>query len=174
VSISWRCRDFSQALIFTDEVIQYVTAYQQNSTCATESGGQLFGTVTEELVTIVAAAGPYTNDERGRYHYRSNPHGATKAIETHEAAGLTYLGEWHTHAECRPRPSSIDIETMLTLVQRSTLRASAAMLLIIGCCPPPAGMFAATFEKGRFHRWLPEKPASVHGRILRWIAGALT
>jgi integrative and conjugative element protein (TIGR02256 family) len=169
VSITWRCRDFRQALILADDVLEYVRAHQQRNLRATEAGGQLFGAVTPEEVLVSVATGPYAEDERSRYGYRSDPRAADKAIETQEAKGHSYLGEWHTHAEGRPTPSSYDTATMSAIARKSTLRAGAAMMLIVGQSSPPGGLYVGTFEKGRFRRWSAERPESLRCRLTHWI-----
>jgi integrative and conjugative element protein (TIGR02256 family) len=173
LSLAWCCRDIRQVLVLADDLLDYVRAYQQHSHHATEAGGQLFGIVSPEEVIITVATGPYSGDERSRYGYRSNPRSAAKAIKTQEANGLSYLGEWHTHAEGKPSPSSHDSATMSAIVRHSTLRANAAMMLIVGQSPPPRGLYVGTFEKGRFRRWTVNKPASIGLRLPGWLAGLL-
>jgi integrative and conjugative element protein (TIGR02256 family) len=173
MSIIWHCPDFSQVVTLSDEVIQYVSGYRQHSASATEAGGQLFGTVAGKDVRVSVATGPYPGDDRSRYGYRSNPAAAAAAINLQESKGLGYLGEWHTHAECHPKPSGADMSTMLALVQKSTLGAGAAMLLIVGTAPA-LGFYLGTFEKGRFRRWEPEGSSRPRCRLSRWIVGLRT
>lgn len=156
MSLSWRCRDFRQVLVLSDEVLSYVRAHRQLEHCANEAGGQLFGVVSPQEVLITVATGPYAEDMRSRFSYRSSPQAANAAIETQEGGGLSYLGEWHTHAEGRPTPSSYDKATMSAISKKSTLRAGAAMMLIVGQSDTPDGLYVGTFEKGRFRRWLAE------------------
>ena len=169
MSITWRCRGFRQALILSDNVLRYVHTHQQHSLQANEAGGQLFGAVTPEEVLVSSATGPYARDERSRYSYRSDPRAANEAIEIQEAKGLSYLGEWHTHAEGRPTPSSSDTATMSAIARKSTLRAGAAMMLIVGQSAPPDGLYVGTFEKGRFRRWSVRKSESLRCRLTHWI-----
>lgn len=170
MSITWHCPDFSQVVTLSDEVIQYVAGYQQDNASATEAGGQLFGTVAGKEVRVSVATGPYLGDERSRYGYRSNPAEAAAAIKLQESKGLTYLGEWHTHAERHPKPSGADMSTMSGLVQKSTLGAGAAMLLIVGT-ESALGFYLGTFEKGRFRRWAREGYSRPVSRLSRWIVG---
>ena len=169
MSITWHCRDFHQVLILSDDVLEYVQTHQQHDLGATEAGGQLFGTVAPEEVLVSVATGPYAADERSRYGYRSDPHAANKSIETQEAKGHSYLGEWHTHAEGQPTPSSSDTATMSAIARKSTLRAGAAMMLIVGQSAPPDGLYVGTFEKGRFRRWSVRKSESLRCRLTHWI-----
>lgn len=81
---------------------------------------------------MVVATGPYRGDERGRYHYRSNPKAAQKMIERQSRDGLLYLGEWHTHAEDFPSASTSDLDAMNKLLWRSKLNVSEMLMLIVG------------------------------------------
>ena len=156
MSLSWRCRDFRQVLVLSDEVLSYVRAHRQLEHCANEAGGQLFGVVSPQEVLITVATGPYAEDTRSRFSYRSSPQAANAAIETQEGGGLSYLGEWHTHAEGRPTPSSYDKATMSAISKKSTLRAGAAMMLIVGRSEILGGLYVGTVEKGNLRRWVAD------------------
>lgn len=43
-----------------------------------------------------------------------------------------YLGEWHYHPNASPRPSKLDIETMLKLSKSEELHCPEPILLIVG------------------------------------------
>ena len=156
MSLSWRCHDFRQVLVLSDEVLSYVHSHRQLEESANEAGGQLFGVVTPQEVLVTVATGPYAGDTRSRFSYRSSPQSADSAIKTQEGRGLAYLGEWHTHAEDNPTPSSYDKATMSAISKKSTLRAGAAMMLIVGRSEILGGLYVGTFEKGKFRRWVAD------------------
>jgi integrative and conjugative element protein (TIGR02256 family) len=173
LSIDWRCRDYSQVLTLTDEVLDHVRRYRQLRTLANEAGGQLFGTISGDAVLVSVATGPYAGDDRTRFGYRSSLRAAASAIKYQEANGLYYLGEWHTHAEGKPKPSREDATTMSGILKKSTLGATAAMLLIVGTAPAPAGLYVGTFAKGLVCNWKADMEKNKRWRIARWIAGIL-
>lgn len=127
-----RLEAVGQRVELVADVLRYVRGYRQTSSKAAEAGGQLFGTISPELIRVSKATGPYFNDERSRYRYRSNPAAAQKAIQRQFQAGLLYLGEWHTHAENRPDASALDDEAMRLLLARSQLNSNALLMLIVG------------------------------------------
>lgn len=43
-----------------------------------------------------------------------------------------YLGEWHTHPECDPKPSSIDYESIREIYNTSDLTIGGVFLIIVG------------------------------------------
>lgn len=124
--------DCSQQIVIAPAALAHLAKHRQLRWFSSEAGGQLFGTVTAEEVVVSRATGPYRGDKRGRYSYRSNPKAAQAAIKENAAAGLMYLGEWHTHPEHTPTASPSDLATMDLLHERSTLRLSSVILLIQG------------------------------------------
>jgi len=121
-----------QRVLVASEVVIYIRRHRQVMPWASEAGGQLFGTIDAEQVSVKVATGPYRGDERSRYRYRSNPRAAQSVIDEQAKNGLLYLGEWHTHAEDRPDPSGLDNEAMGLLIKRSKLNSSSLLMLIVG------------------------------------------
>jgi integrative and conjugative element protein (TIGR02256 family) len=133
--------------------LSHVRGHRQLSSRATEAGGQLFGTITADLIDVTKATGPYTGDERSRYRYRSNPAAAQRAIQEQSQAGLLYLGEWHTHAEDLPGASGLDDDAMQLLLARSQLNSNALLMLIVGRVETIAGLSLFTVAPERVYRW---------------------
>ena len=167
-------KDVDQRVQLCADVLSHVRGHRQISSKATEAGGQLFGTITAELITVSSATGPYTSDERSRYRYRSNPAAAQRAIQEQSQAGLLYLGEWHTHAEDIPCASSSDYhfadinkmiskdlpcayssddDSMQLLLARSNLNTNTLLMLIVGRLESVAGLALFTVGAERVCRW---------------------
>lgn len=142
-----------QRLELVADVLVHVRSYRQISWRATEAGGQLFGTITPELIRVEKATGPYLGDERSRRRYRSNPAAAQAAIQAQALAGLLYLGEWHTHAEDHPDASGLDEEAMSLLLARSQLNSNALLMLIVGRGVTVDGVAIWTVAPDRIHQW---------------------
>jgi integrative and conjugative element protein (TIGR02256 family) len=109
--------------------------------------------VTDNRVVVCVATGPYCRDERGRYHYRSHPPSAQRAIRRQAESGLIYLGEWHTHAESVPRPSGSDESAIRTLRARSEIRVRSLLLLIVGRTIPPDNLYLCSTDGGPLQHW---------------------
>jgi integrative and conjugative element protein (TIGR02256 family) len=124
----------------TPGVLDYVRRFRQAQASAHEAGGQLFGTVTPELVLVSEVAGPHRTDERSRYAFRSDPRAAQKEIARFAKRGLAYLGEWHTHAEQTPHPSQSDVVALQEIMARSRLSTSSLLLLIVGLADADADL----------------------------------
>lgn len=78
-----------------------------------EAGGILLGRhlLDSSAIIVDAITTPMPGDRQARTHfYRDHPQ-HQKVIDAawHESKGTcTYLGEWHTHPEANPKPSSVD------------------------------------------------------------------
>lgn len=144
---------YSQKVVIEAAAIKHVTRYRQLKSWATEAGGQLFGSISPEQITIALATGPYRGDERSRHRYRSKPDEAQDAIQKCAARGMLYLGEWHTHAEDRPNASSLDDDAMKLLLANSRLNSDTLLLLIVGRVAPADGLALWTVSKSHAYDW---------------------
>jgi integrative and conjugative element protein (TIGR02256 family) len=142
-----------QRVQLSADVLSHMRGHRQISSRATEAGGQLFGTITAELIDVTKATGPYTDDERSRYRYRSNPAAAQRAIQEQSQAGLLYLGEWHTHAEDLPSASGLDDGAMQQILARSQLNSNALLMLIVGRVETVTGLALFTVAPERVYQW---------------------
>lgn len=145
-----------QRVEISADALAHVRSFRQTSARATEAGGQLFGTITPELVYVTRATGPYPRDERSRYRYRSDPAAAQRAIRQQSQAGLLYLGEWHTHAEDCPGASGLDDDAMRLILQRSQLNSNTLLMLIVGRRVSVDGLGLWSVAAKRVHQWTLE------------------
>ena len=139
-SVVGRLDDIHQSLSITRPALLHVGRHRQSTPCASEAGGQLFGTICATQICVAEASGPYAGDERSRYRYRSNPAAAQRAIEDRHKRGLLYLGEWHTHAEDQPSASSLDDDAMRRLITSSQLNSNALLMMIVGQAQGASGL----------------------------------
>jgi integrative and conjugative element protein (TIGR02256 family) len=101
-------------LLFESKVISIIEAYKQNLVRDIESAGILIGEYRgEHHIRVVDATRPCQHDSASRFsflrksHYHQNV--ALAAWQSSEQI-QTWIGEWHTHPEDHPNPSSIDIQ----------------------------------------------------------------
>ena len=85
-----------------------------------ESGGILFGQKIEgkNEYHIVGLTTPNKSDKSSRFSFVRNAKNAQKVISKKwkDTSGyVNYIGEWHTHPERNPKPSSIDLKTYETI-----------------------------------------------------------
>lgn len=151
-----RLEAYEQRVKLSADALTHMRTYRQTSSRATEAGGQLFGSITPDLICVSKATGPYRSDERSRYRYRSNSAAAQSAILKQSQAGLLYLGEWHTHAEDHPDASGMDDEAMRLLLARSQLNSNALLMLIVGRQTTVDSLGLWTVAPHRVYQWALE------------------
>ena len=144
---------FHQHLWLEPSALAHIAAFRQAGRNSTEAGGQLFGTVSIDEVRVIIATGPYLGDERGRFHYRSNPKAAQREITKQAKNGLLYLGEWHTHAEDNPSASESDKDTMRRLLKCSKLNVNSLLMLIVGRNTDLDGFLLCSVETSEVDSW---------------------
>jgi integrative and conjugative element protein (TIGR02256 family) len=116
--------DFSRAITFerskggvfrmSSEVIRELRPYVQDANLKPEAGGLLLGRHIRDSLDIVADAltTPLSGDRRTRFGFvRQGPRHQEFLDRAWRDSGgtCTYLGEWHTHPEPVPQPSSVDL-----------------------------------------------------------------
>lgn len=119
-------------ILIENPVIEFVRGYCQNQAEKTESGGILLGYRRGNHLHIVAATAPQPEDQRRRFRFfRSAPHHQKVALHQWKLSGKTmdYLGEWHTHPEPVPAPSSLDISEWKKICRS---RKTCMVFLIVG------------------------------------------
>lgn len=108
---SWATDDKKALLHFSELTLETFCQYVQASDTDCEAGGLLLGSVHGAHMLIQQATVPTAWDKRFRHLFERMPFG-------HEAIALSrwmasqgtvrYLGEWHSHPEDHPHPSSLD------------------------------------------------------------------
>jgi integrative and conjugative element protein (TIGR02256 family) len=98
-------------VLIEPEPLLVMDAHWQNMPDIPESGGILMGYRRGEHLHVTFATPPQTSDTRKRYQFlrSAGPHQEI-ALKHWRASEWTvdYLGEWHTHPQARPEPSTVD------------------------------------------------------------------
>ncbi|MDP3659569.1 Mov34/MPN/PAD-1 family protein [Phenylobacterium sp.] len=126
----WTLADGSLLLNFSDDVR---SVFERNVQVGDlpESGGVLLGTVHERGLLVTVATTPTRLDRQLRYLFERLPfgHRAVAKRKWRQSAGTTrYIGEWHTHPQDIPVPSSIDLDEWRKLAKK---RADKRPLLAV-------------------------------------------
>ncbi|TDY21969.1 integrative and conjugative element protein (TIGR02256 family) [Paraburkholderia sp. BL6665CI2N2] len=98
-------------VLVEQQVWETIIPFRQAHSAATEAGGILLGYRRGAHLHVVDATFPQPGDRRSRFRF-------TRAKQSHQHIALQrwketsgtvdYLGEWHTHPESMPSPSSLD------------------------------------------------------------------
>ena len=99
-----------------------------------EAGGILLGCVRGPHLQIIDATTPSPRDRRSRFSFERDDfhHHAIAMRRWQESDGIIrYVGEWHTHPEDYPSPSSIDLREWRGLAA-SRIDGRPLLALIVG------------------------------------------
>lgn len=123
-------------LEFPAHILEYMSKYQQTCFWHKEAGGQLFWEYTNEGKKRVSAiTGPRNTDQRSRYRYKPDHTKEQREIDEFYNQGLYLLGDWHTHAQKAPKPSTDDIHAIQEIFSRSINPGAGLLLVIVGTAP---------------------------------------
>lgn len=134
-------------ITFSGEVINLMLSHRQKSIFSTEAGGQLFATFDVGTTSIVAATGPSRLDKRSRYGFIPSRTLQRQEIRAMHAAGRHFVGDWHTHPQPRPTPSSDDVTNMIDCFRKSRHELTAFVMVIVGTAEPPDGLFVGLIRE---------------------------
>lgn len=111
---------------------QLMISFRQVSLASKEAGGILLGYRRGPHLEVLGVTMPHPNDVRGRHHFQRKDaaHQTIATAQWHESDGhIHYLGEWHTHPEPDPTPSSIDRREWKKL---ATIQSHPLLFIIVG------------------------------------------
>jgi len=126
---------------FTQCTIEHFIKFQQRHHYDAEAGGQLFWEYAPEgHKRIAKVTGPRSTDRRSRTSYKADSRVEQKEIDDFYEQGIYWLGDWHTHPEPFPRPSSTDIRTIKKIYSSTKRPAPGYLLVIVGNSPLPLSL----------------------------------
>lgn len=135
-----------QQLVLDASVLSHFQSWQQLRPGMSEAGGQLFGAISETCVTVTKATGPRPSDRRGPFYFIADRLAERSEIRAMHKSGLHYFGDWHTHPQAYPTPSTTDLESMSDLFVRSKHQLNAFVMIIVGTAPFPDGLHISLHE----------------------------
>lgn len=111
-----------KTLFIRPEAIAKMLKYRQDKSSSPEAGGILVGRILleNEHYIIDDVSEPMPTDKRSRFRFSRKTEGHQEyfnSIWERENSCCFYLGEWHTHPEYVPTPSSIDRKDWNRLVR---------------------------------------------------------
>jgi integrative and conjugative element protein (TIGR02256 family) len=128
---------------FSAPVLAEFFKYRQTNRWSSESGGQLFARIQQNQWTIVTASGPKRTDIRRRFRFFPDRNAEQLEINSLFDQGLHYVGDWHTHPEHHPAPSTLDLESMRDLTKKSRHQLPGFLMVIVGTADAPSGLWVS-------------------------------
>ena len=135
-----------QILSFSATALARFERHRQARWYHREAGGQLFARVSSGHIAVESVTGPRWLDRRTRHTYQPHRPSEQREIEHHHRLGLHFVGDWHTHAEQEPRPSTLDLASMADSFKRSRHALNAFLMVIVGIKPPPHGLVVIAYD----------------------------
>lgn len=117
----WSSANRKRFVVFEPQVLEVFWKYRQRFFWQPESGGILLGRRRGRHLEVLAATEPSPQDKRFTYFFAREVEGHAEAAEQAWIRGghqVDYLGEWHTHPQTIPIPSTIDRAEWCKLVQQ--------------------------------------------------------
>lgn len=108
-------------ILFEPTVASALAKHRQIQSTDCEAGGILLGLRRGDHIHCTDYTEPGPIDRRSRNaFYRDQRHHQDKALELWHGSGglIDYLGEWHTHPQMHPIPSSTDLREWQVLLHR--------------------------------------------------------
>lgn len=109
-------------------------SFQQDQIEKPEAGGILLGKVRGYHLEVVEVTTPTTQDKQSRFMFERSSlfHKKIANDRWFSSSGtVRYIGEWHTHPEDFPTPSSLDISEWKDLA-RNRVDKRPLLAIIIG------------------------------------------
>lgn len=123
--------DAKIGLIIEDDTISKIL-HEFKMAFPLETGGVLIGTIcSNRNLAIISNVLPAPSDSVHKpFLFLRGERGLSKQIQSQFP--LYYLGEWHSHPNGLPEPSSIDIKQMQSNAIEAHYGAKSPILLIVG------------------------------------------
>ncbi|MFA0997153.1 MULTISPECIES: Mov34/MPN/PAD-1 family protein [Pseudomonas syringae group] len=132
---TWAVPGTEQLVHLKQQPLEVFSRYIQEGSDATEAGGILLGHVRGQHLEIIEATEPSFWDRRFRFLFERMPyfHHRLAMKRWRESNGLVrYVGEWHTHPQDHPTPSSIDLKEWQILAA-DRVDGRELLAVIVGC-----------------------------------------
>jgi integrative and conjugative element protein (TIGR02256 family) len=128
---------------FSTDVLQHFQKNKQDAFWKPEAGGQLFARINADGWEIIKATGPRRSDYRRRFRFFPSRKDDQTEINASFDNGLHYVGDWHTHPEDRPTPSSLDLNSIVDLVKSSKHQLPGFLMVIVGTSDTRDGLWVS-------------------------------
>ena len=122
---------------FSPLVVATLRSMRQVDEASLEAGGVLLGRLIEGSLDVVVdeITTPGPADERSRYAFKRSRKSAQPRVTQawSESAGTRiYLGDWHSHPEDEPTPSSVDRRDWANTLRQATYEQDFLLFAIVG------------------------------------------
>ena len=121
-------------ILFTPDVIVTLSRYRQGDSSSEEAGGYLIGEQFGNQLVVQVATEPDEKNIRRRFFFKRNRNRGQKILDQlWKVSGgkMILAGEWHSHPEPFPSPSSIDIKETAKAFKKSIYPTGFMVVVIV-------------------------------------------
>lgn len=140
----------NKSIVISDSVIKIFESFKQLGKLDNESGGVLLGQNKNKGIYILKASTPNKFDKSSRYSFECDKDAAQIVMDfefQNSNNNTIYIGEWHTHPEKNPTPSSRDKNMIKTQFIKNKLNEPYLILIIQGI----EDLFVALWDGKKLH-----------------------
>jgi len=144
-------------LELSPQVLNHFDKHKQKKWLSCEAGGQLFAEIIEKpfRIRITEVTGPRKTDRRSVFGYVPDRDAEKVEIAERYLRNIDFVGDWHTHPQKIPIPSSTDESSMFEMVQQSNYDLPGLLMIIIGQSIFPEGIHVSFYSKASSVRLTP-------------------
>ena len=122
---------------FVESALNTLPERRQIHTSAAEAGGIMLGRLIVDTLDVVVdeVVGPLSEDRRSRFTFFRPRKQAQQIVDQAWSSShgtKIYLGEWHTHPEDIPNPSSQDLRNWKRICETAVFEQESLLFLIAG------------------------------------------
>lgn len=133
-------------ILFDDSVIAHLNKQRQIDRNY-EVGGQLFAKFLQNgSLKIEKVTGPRDTDIKRPFSYKPDKKAEQNEISSLFLDGYHYVGDWHTHPEVTPYPSTIDVKNIQNIFLKSKHTLTHMLIVIVGQADIPKGLFVGLHD----------------------------
>lgn len=130
-------RSSGAAVKIAPAALAVMLSLRQTTATAKEAGGILLGRYIIDCQDVVVdeATFPTRSDRRTRFTFHRDATSHQRIIDERwhaSQARFHYLGEWHTHPETSPTPSSVDLADWRRRLRTDRFDADSLLFVIVG------------------------------------------
>ena len=120
-----------------DSAVEAIVEQRQIHDSADEAGGIMLGRLIVDSCDVVVdeVVGPLSEDRRSRFTFVRPRKQAQQIVDQAWSSSHgtnIYLGEWHTHPEDVPNPSSQDLRNWKRICDSAVFEQDSLFFLIVG------------------------------------------
>ena len=122
-------------IVISENVLEIFSQHKQILPFSKERGGIVLGQISSDTIYINRASTPNKFDISSRYRFEREKEAAQIVVDyefINSNRKIIYLGEWHTHPEKTPKPSSQDKKMIVDQNKYNTLNEPFLLLIIQG------------------------------------------